>query len=613
MPKVSLTARYATWTAETQPTKSYFGQTSYVAVSGATGGRMQSILWFSSPFDPDGGNVVKATLTIKTRKITGAGTHSITAGLASKWSLRFGWVNFSNRPGYAGTTVTTTKAGVQADGVAWTFDMTKQMQAVADGQGMYGIVLSSTAAEILLVDGASSGVRAATLDVEWTMAPKPPTSLAPSSGRAVSVSRPVLRWDFFDHSGEKLLKAIQMQTSTAASFASVEWDSGAISTHWCTLDLASTTFPAMTSGQVVWWRVRNQDTAGLWSGWSAPQSFTYRPLPTVTLQNPSPATPYIVDPTPPIGWTVAGGTQASWRVGIYVWNATRGWILVDQSGLQTGTATSWTPAKPLQWTDATYRIAVDVFDGVQREVTPGALDYASDSEDVQWKPTSPVTSATNPKATILNSAGWMDLTWTNAQQPDVWLVYRDGKMIYRGVGASLLRGSAPSYGFTDRWVPSGEHRWWIVGIGGDKRWEAAGITATVDMVGTWLVNEETGAAVCFVGDTEHDMVMPEDVAVHTPLGGRYSVAVTSGQRGYEGTIAGVIIDTPRMPDGHSATYWHDTLMAFKADVGQTYRLVVEGISFPVKVTNITAASIPGYARQAWRASFAFRQIDEFLF
>ena len=68
-----------------------------------------------------------------------------------------------------------------------------------------------------------------------------------------------------------------------------------------------------------------------------------------------------------------------------------------------------------------------------------------------------------------------------------------------------------------------------------------------------------------------------------------------------------------MPDGHSATYWHDTLMAFKADVGQTYRLVVEGISFPVKVTNITAASIPGYARQAWRASFAFRQIDELLF
>lgn len=615
MTKVSIQARYASWVNEEQPTRSNFNRTGYVAVDGTPKKRKQALVWFSNPFGPDGGNVLKATLTLKSRKITKTGTHTVSVGVHTPWNQRFAGWNFKTVGGVAGTSTSVSKTGALAENTPWTFDVTKQMQAVADGQGMYGFLVYSAVAETLLFQGQMGGGLNPTLEVEWTMAPKPPTGLAPSGGRSVSEPKPTLRWNFLDHAGNETLNAVQVQISASANFATPIWDSGAVSTHWCSMDLSTATpaFGGVASGRTVYWRVRNQDGAGLWSGWSGPQAFRYDPLPTVTLQNPGPLTPYLVDPTPPIDWTVSGGTQDSFRVGIYVWDGKK-WGLQAASGIIDGAATSWTPSKPLKYRNALYRVVVDIFDGKDREATPGRPDYASDYEEVRFIPDGDTTSAYRLTAKSTNGSPSVDITWDQTQQPDRWEIYRDGKHLASYPGDRLLRRAAPHYGITDRWVPQGKHTWQVFAIANGRSWPSAITTATVNQTGTWLVNEDTQEAVCFVGDTDHDMTMPEEVTVHYPLGSHHGVAITGAQRGYEGTVKGVLVDLSTLPNSttQNAQVWHDNLLKFKKDVGQEYTLLIEELALPVQISNVDISGQPGHAGEAWQASFAFRQVGNWL-
>lgn len=623
MTKVTLVARYATFVDEDLPAKSYYGKTGYCDVNGTAGKRKRAVIWFSSPFGPEGGNVLRATLTVKTRKITGTGTHTLEAGLAGKWGLHFKQLTWITKPVVAGATTVVSKSGTQPLNTPWSFDLTKQLQAVADGQGMYGLVVSSTVAENIALQGQMGGDLAPQLTVEWTLAPKAPSGLAPSGGRSVGEARPTLRWGFYDHAGEDQLKAVQVQLSSTTAFTAPLWDSGQVLTSWCTMDLSlaqytaagtSSTAPALTAGQTVWWRVRNQDTAGLWSAWSAPQSFRYDPRPTVTLQNPGPATPYLVDPTPPIDWTTTGN-PTHWRVEIYVLDKHGKWGLQDTSGLRRGSETVWTPTKPLRYRNALYRINVYVHDDLDREATPGCVDYGRDDEEVRFIPDGDTTSAYKLTAKTMNATPAVDVTWQQTQQPDKWHVYRDGKLLASYSGTALLRGAAPNYGIIDRWVPAGEHTWQVYAIANDTSWPSATVTATVSHMGTWLVNEDTQQAVCLVGDLDHDMTMPEDVTVHVPLGARHGIAITGGRRGYEGTAQGVIIDTPacRGSAVQNPQVWHDNLIDFKTDTGQEYLLLIEDLGIPVMISNVDVSGIPTMAGKAWLASFAWRQTGAWTF
>lgn len=610
MPKVSLTARYVTFVDEAKPSTCYFNKTGYASIDGTTGKRKKALLWFSSPFGPEGGNVLRATLRVKTRQAKGTGAHTLNASLAAKWSLHFGQLRWTTFPGTTGNTAIVSKTGALAKGTEWAFDVTKQLQAVADGQGMYGIVLYSTLADLVSIEGQMGHGLNPTLEVEWTLAPKPPTKLAPAGGRVVGEVKPVLRWDFFDHAGEDNLKSIQVQMSRTSSFTAPAWDSGEINTSRCSLDLSTTSYPGFGTGTLVYWRVRNRDTAGLWSAWSTPAVFKYAPRAVVTLQNPSPLTPFIVDPTPPIDWTVTGGTQERWRVGIYVLDHRGKWGLQDHSGLRAGTDTSWTPAKPLRYRDAKYKVVVDVFDTWDREATPGCPEYTSDSEEVTFKPYADTTSTYKLAAKSTNGTPSVDITWQHTQQPDQWHVYRDGRLMAKYDGDNLLRGSAPNYGITDRWVPQGEHTWKVVAIVNGEAWPSGSVTATVGQTGTWLVNVETQRAVCFVGDTDHDLTLPEDVTVHVPLGATHGVAVTGGRRGYEGTVQGLLVDLSTLPDrlNQNAKVWMENLRDFKLDTGQEYLLLIEDKDLTVQISNVDISGEPGMAGEVWQASLAFREV-----
>ena len=90
--------------------------------------------------------------------------------------------------------------------------------------------------------------------------------------------------------------------------------------------------------------------------------------------------------------------------------------------------------------------------------------------------------------------------------------------------------------------------------------------------------------------------------------------MTGGQRGIEGKIEGTLVPNHLMPETQTPELWRERLLKFKADVGQTYRLLVEDIDFECKISNVNVTGNPANGGgQLWDVSFDFRQIDEYLF
>jgi hypothetical protein len=100
-------------------------------------------------------------------------------------------------------------------------------------------------------------------------------------------------------------------------------------------------YPGLADGSTVFWRIRFQDAAGLWSPWSASTSFRRDDKGTLTVTNPPVGTPKVEDTTPPIIWTFTGETQAAYQIQIR--HTVNGLIVVDwDSGKVTSAVTSVT-------------------------------------------------------------------------------------------------------------------------------------------------------------------------------------------------------------------------------------------------------------------------------
>ena len=618
MTLTDLVATGTTWLDADRPSQSFYGRTGYAALH-ASYPSQQAVTTFAWPFGPDqtdGANVLKATLRLRTRKLTATAARSIRAQLiTSPFAIRT--VNWSTRPAFAATPMASaTKTGAQGENATWELDVTPLMQRAADSGAFYGFLLTTnTSTEAVLVQSSMGASLNPHLVVEWTLAPKPPSSLAPSAGRAVGIPKPTLRWSFFDHAGDsERLASIQVQISKTGSFTAPDWDSGEIETHWCSLDLNETDYPGFGTAVPIYWRVRNRDTAGLWSGWSIPTSWVYRPRPVVTLQNPGAKTTHITDPTPPIDWTYAsptGAAQKAFRVGLYVKDPSGKWGLQEASGTVRSADTKWTPTKPLRWRNGLYKAVVDVFDIHDREATPGDPGYSSDSAEFTFRPDADTTSAYDLRATSGYPLPHVLLTWQHTQQPDEWLIYRDGELLARYPGDRLIQGQTPRYRLVDRWAPNGKHTWQVHAMINGESWPSGIVEADVQHLGTWLVDEETQDAVCIQNDTDHDMAFGEVSSVHEVLGSPTVILVTEALRGYEGTVSGGLYDARGLTYG-GAKGWRDNLLKFKSNPGKEYRLLIEDQDLRVQVKDIQVTGDPDRWGE-WKASFSFWQTDWFTY
>lgn len=610
----SLRVTWATWVTETAKTANYFRKTGYLAINGGSGKRKYGYLWFSNPFPKTGANVISAKLTLKTRKLSGSGTVNLTVDAATKYPVGIGLMNWNTRASAWGSNAASiTRSGPLAENAPWTFDVTTLMQLVAGGREFNGFIVESTGGRDILVQGNMSAALDPVLEVEWTEAPLAPDDLSPSTGQACGAALPVLRWSFWDHAGATSMQSAQVQVAASEDgFASPLWDSGSLDLAETQLDLAATDCPAPDVDTLRWWRVRNQDSAGLWSEWSDPMSWQWHPRLSVSLVQPDGGT--FADPTPVIQWATSGDMpQARWRASVSVLEGSA-WRVVAASGTVVSAETSWTPDVGLA--DAgTVRIIVDVWDGRDREATPGLPIYASASGDFSFAPSDDIEIPRN--ITLADNAPLPSVTlrFTRSEVPDRWDIYRDNMLLTRHPGLDFLV-EGDQYEVTDALAPNGTHTWTIFAIVNGVACRSQTRTAIIRHPGTWLCDEITGDKVCIVGgDKDLDLSMPEDRTTFTPIGSKARVDIIAAQRGYEATHKGLLVGNPAT--GKTAEEQFRILMGWRGDPGRRLILLVSDMAFPVAVNNIqgwrttqaTTPRFPGDPGHVVSVAFDWHQTD----
>ncbi len=606
----SLRVTWSTWVSQSAPTSNYFKKTGYLSVSNQSSHVKFAYLWFANPFPRTGANVLSAKLTLRTRKVTGSGTLNLGVDLATPYPVGIGLMNWNTRASAAGHKVSMTKSAPLAENAVWTFDVTDMMQTVGSGYGFNGFIISTTNTRDINIQGNMSAALDPVLEVEWTEAPLAPDQLAPSTGQACGTALPVLRWSFWDHAGATGMQSAHVQVAASEDgFGSPLWDSGPLPLTETQLDLSGTDCPAPAVDTLRWWRVRNQDSAGLWSAWSDPVSWQWHSRPQVTLVQPDGGS--FSDPTPVIAWKTSGDMpQSRWRASVSILDGSA-WRVVASSGTVVSAETSWTPDTGLA-TAGTARIIVDVWDDHQREATPGMPIYASTSGEFTFQPSDTVEI---PRDIELDAGGILPvaaLRFTRSEVPDRWDIYRDGRLVTRHPGVDFLV-EGDQYEVPDLLCPAGPHDWTVFAIVNGVACKSQMIRRSVDLPGTWIVDQATGDRVWVQGESKHDMTMPETTSTFTPIGARSSVVITVTQLGYEGTLTGTLVDQPWLPDTETAALWRRRLLAWKATPGRPLWMVSDGLCFPAAISEVSVQSTHPWVGERWDVTLKFHQTGDFEF
>lgn len=284
--------------------------------------------------------------------------------------------------------------------------------------------------------------------------------------------------------------------------------------------------------------------------------------------------------------------------------------------MRIGAETTWRPSKPVRAGQQALA-QVRIWDAYDRESTPGFTDYTYDDQQFTYSPSGAAVGVTALAATTQHPTPRLSLAWSRAEQPDEWLISRDGVQVLRAPGSALLRaGTQVVYDARNLLTPSGRHTWTVAPVVNGAVSKNAGVAEFESHhPGSWLVDPETGDMVCIVGDVDHGTATPEDSATFVPLGSQVAVVVTSGMRGREGKVEGVLAPISRMPADQTVALWRKRLLRFKSDRGLVLRFLSERDDIPVLISDV---SVVPDARKAeggplWRVAFNWRQAGEFDF
>jgi len=600
MSSATVTTGIDSYVASDHASTNYGTAKSMIIRDPSSGVTAYGFLWLKSPAPP-GATIISAML-----RLFGKGTFSslaVTAArIAASWSESK--LTYTNRPTATGTTVTVTQANT--DGAEWDFDVTALFQTISNGAANYGLRLTTTGTRAEFYS-LNSGVFRPQLDVTWSDAPNTPHTLSPSGGRSVSIAKPVVRCDYVDVSGSTQMAAIQVQIDAAGNFVTPGFDSGTVAASLPELDLSTTAYAGLTAGTSTQWRVRVQDAAGIWSGWSDPATFARTAKATLTITNPAaPASNFVSESTPPISWTFTG--QTAYRVQISLDSDPAHPIL--DTGKITATTTTYTlPAKVLTVQGATYRVTVDAWDAVSREATPGDLPNVEAFRAFFFNLSATVATVTSltavPDATGLPA---MVLTWNRSTAPDSFAITRDGSFIAANIVPADVFVSGTQYRYTDRGVaPNLSHTWSVQAVVNGIT-SASNPTATAQTKGStavWLSSPNLGlfVPVVITGQAAYDM--PETAAVYYPVGPGAAVRVTQGRRGLEGSISGRITTYAGTP----AATWVTNMLTFKAQPDTELYLLMGAQALRVVIGAVVLAPLDKGRIGDRACSFSFWSLD----
>lgn len=254
----------------------------------------------------------------------------------------------------------------------------------AGGPAFEGFLLSLTGNDVRRLWGATAEPDVSPyLLVEYNVPPLPPSNLSPSGGRKVSLTQPVLLFDFSDPDLDDSMAGGRVQIDTDATFETPLYDSLMVPMTEGLFDLdnppaGAVATPTLSTSTIYFWRAQAQDVRGLESDFSDIETFQVVAKPTVTLTNPSGGT--VASPTPTFTFTYTG-TQEQVEVIIEVME-NEVWedhYVFDQqvSSLQAFTL----PDGYRLSEDDEYRVTVRVWDDEDREDMGGDRSFSEDSQE----------------------------------------------------------------------------------------------------------------------------------------------------------------------------------------------------------------------------------------
>jgi len=549
---------------------------------------------------PVGATITSAKLRLYHAAAWAGSRNIVVQRVSGPWQVSR--LNWNNKPGVTGATVTVADDGGAA-GTVVELNVTALLQTVSDGAAWYGFRISTN-------DATDRGIYSAqglsqyrpTLEVAWTEAPEAPTTLAPSGNRAVSTNKPVLRFDFTDHLGDTTLAAVQVQIDPAGNFAAPAFDSGEVATANPELDLTTTAYAGLADLASTYWRVRVKDGSGLWSTWSEDEQFKRDDLGTVTIDNPAGAT--LSDPTPPFLWSFAGGVQKAWQV--YVIDPADPSEILANSGKQTSSDAAWTPPPRTLVGAGPYRVVVRVWDTVDREKVPNGEVFAVATRDFTIVPDATVNPVVGLAVSQPNEAKpRMLLTWTRSEAPDRFVIVRDGVVVEDPLLPEDALVAGTSYQFLDdasrTWR---EHTWKVQAVVNGKASPSAVVTETTKTRGIWLLDKERSLEVWLAGQEGGSWAIGEEASVFAPVGGTNVVRRVQARRGYEGSLAGQLVDRY----GKTAVQYEDDLMAMRAHPTRPVTLALADMSLRVILGNVTTYPLAKGVPPLRVASFDFWQV-----
>lgn len=604
-----VTVRNATdsFVKESRPSENYSG-TTRLRLRTSTGDDQYAFIYFARPF-PLGAVITSATLHLYADAEAGNWS-AVSRTMTLKRVLgnpRVSTLTWNNKPSVTTTgSVAVTKTSAITDGLAWDFDVAALLQLVSDGTPWFGWRIELNDATVRKLYSANAGKFKPVLEVTYSDAPHAPTTLSPSGGRAVSVAKPVVRFDFTDEVGNTALNAVQVQINSTNVWTSPSFDSGTVATSDPQLDLATTAYAGMGAGTSTYWRVRVQDAGGQWSAWSDAALMAHQTKGTLTITNPSSGSPIVQEATPPILWSLSGRTQSAYQV--IVTDTAGEWLY--SSGKITSAATSHTlPAKIIHDGD-TYTVIVRIWDTIEREGTPGQAAFTQASQSFTYTLSATVSPVTSFTGTDLSPHPAIQLDWVRATAPDSYTIVRDGKVIEAGVLPGDLLVSGTSYRYKDWGAhPNKSHTWQVRAVvNGVTSTSNPTVTMTLSPKGIWLFDQARDIKVQLMGDDPGTWGMGEQADVYEVLGSQKIIRITQSMRGFEGNITGILA-----ADGATTLAQAEQAMYdLKEYAGRTYQLILSNLSLPVIIGNVVIAPSPE-KEIIKRVSFDFWQVRDLTY
>lgn len=457
-----------------------------------------------------------------------------------------GGATWGNRPGVAAARGGSTVIGALPADALVAFDVTADLQGVADGTDDYHgwkLTTSSTSWGQWF-RSKESGDPAWELHVTLAADADEPANLRPDGGGAVATAEPILAWDFDDQ------QSYQVQVDTPAvgvdpDAVAPDYDSGWVTAVDPQHDLAAAVYTPPAGTAPTFWRVRVTDGDGNESAWSPWAEFTVAAVPSLIVDSPVGA---VGDPRVSVAAHLSAGTVASWEV--WATGPDRSDVRW-RSGVRDGAIDVQVPAKNADkravFTEGTGGwLYIKAQDTVDRATAVGQQVYVDTWVEVTFAADGTLiapTSLSVAQTTDIDGNADPRLVWrfTITDIPDAVNLMSDGVTFETIDAADLPTPSSGVYTITDggQVSPMRPHTLGVAAVWAGKASTPNTRDHRHSVNGLWLIPDADIEPVWLAGTAVSGFAKGDRRATYTPVKGA-PVDITYDYEGMSGTFEGFV-------------------------------------------------------------------------